>query len=195
VLLAQGEALFAARGPEAARAFLEPLVQRAPDLSDAGHMLAEVLEDLGDERGAIEQHLRTLRLDTQLDALSGEPEPKEIDAIAEVAEATLGSLPETTRQRLGDVAVLLEARPSQELVASGFDSRALGLFEGPTSVEMGMMWSPAEPTRIVLFTHCLLDAFGGDDEELREQVRITVLHEVGHYLGLEEEDMVRLGLD
>mgnify|MGYP005813335487 CR=1 FL=1 len=49
------------------------------------------------------------------------------------------------------------------------------------------------PTRIVLFTSNLLASFADDD--LEEQVEITVLHEVGHYFGLDENDMVRLGLE
>lgn len=194
VLLAEAEALCHACGPTHARDFLVALVERAPDLSDARHRLADVLEELGDREGAILQHLQTLWLDCEMDALEGCSDCADVELIAEVAEATLEGLPEPVKAKLGNVAVVLEPRPSRDLVMSGFDSRALGLFEGPTSAEHGMMCAPPELSRIVLFTRCLLDAFGAEREELVEQVRITVLHEIGHYLGLEEESLARLGL-
>jgi predicted Zn-dependent protease with MMP-like domain len=50
------------------------------------------------------------------------------------------------------------------------------------------------PTRIVLYACNLLAEFP-DPVDLQEQVEITVLHEVGHYFGLDEDDMERLGLD
>jgi predicted Zn-dependent protease with MMP-like domain len=195
VLLAEGEALWRACGAARARDFLVSLVEGAPDLSDARHMLAEVLEELGESEKAIEQHLQTLWLDSEMDALGGCPESAEVEWIAEVAEATLAQLPDNIATKLGNVAAILEPRPSLELVKSGFDSRALGLFEGPTSVEHGMLSAPPELSRIVLYTGCLVDAFGTEREELEAQVRITVLHEIGHYFGLEEDELERLGLD
>jgi predicted Zn-dependent protease with MMP-like domain len=50
------------------------------------------------------------------------------------------------------------------------------------------------PTRIVLYT-ANLTASCQDQDELEREVEITVLHEVGHYFGLDEDDMERLGLD
>jgi len=49
-------------------------------------------------------------------------------------------------------------------------------------------------TRIVLFAENLALDFP-DADDFEKQVRITVLHELGHYFGLDEDDMVRLGLD
>ncbi len=82
----------------------------------------------------------------------------------------------------------LEPRPSEELVREGFDPRAYGIFEGNMHDEDAPV-----PTCITLFTHNLLADF--DDDELEEQLEITILHEVGHYFGLDEDDMERLGLD
>jgi predicted Zn-dependent protease with MMP-like domain len=52
----------------------------------------------------------------------------------------------------------------------------------------------AAPTRIVLYACNLLAEFP-EAEDLREQVEVTVLHEVGHFFGLDEDDLERLGLD
>jgi predicted Zn-dependent protease with MMP-like domain len=93
-------------------------------------------------------------------------------------------------RRLEHVPVILEDRPSGSLVAEGFDPRAFGLFEGPTD---GVRDEPA-PTRIVLYAANLLAEFP-DEPELSEQIEVTVLHEVGHFFGLEEEELERLGLD
>lgn len=55
------------------------------------------------------------------------------------------------------------------------------------------------PTRVYLFREALLDQVGPDDDDpeatLREEIAVTLLHEIGHYFGLEEEDLERLGYD
>lgn len=192
---ARGEALWRARGPEQACAYLERTVAAAPDLLDVRHLFAEALREAGCHRASREQHLETLRLDVELDALSGVPSPEDEQLIVECAEQVLDELPAELKGKLGHVAIVLEPRPSVELVQNGFDSRALGLFEGPTLIEHGEFGMPEAPSRIVLFSACLLDAYGGEKEEFCAQVRITVLHELGHFLGLEEQDMERLGLE
>jgi predicted Zn-dependent protease with MMP-like domain len=99
-------------------------------------------------------------------------------------------------ERLGPVAILIEPRPSRELVEEGIDARILGLFEGATSEELSGPDAPLTTTRILVFSHNLGDAFAGEPEaKLRAEVRVTVLHEVGHFFGLEEDDMERLGLE
>jgi predicted Zn-dependent protease with MMP-like domain len=192
---ARGEALWRAQGAEAASDFLLEILAVAPDLVDARHLCAEALREAGHEEASRGQHLEVLRMDVELDALSGVPSPADEHAIAELAERVLEELPAELVSRLGHVAIVLEPRPSAELVQSGFDSRALGLFEGSTLIEHGELGVAEVPSRIVLFTACLIDAFGADQAELRDQVRITVLHELGHFLGLEEHNMERLGLD
>lgn len=168
---------------------LKRVLEIDPDFADAHHTLGLMLEDLGDEAGMVHHFLRTLALDEKLDAERSLGTPEEIDRIEQVARRTLESLPDEFGKLLRSVPVLLEPRPSQSLVESGFDPRAYGLFEGP---EHGERDIPA-PTRVVLFTSNLLASYA--DEELDEQVEITVLHEVGHYFRLDEDDMERLGLD
>jgi predicted Zn-dependent protease with MMP-like domain len=167
---------------------LKRVLEADPDFADAHHTLGLALEELGDEPGAIHHFLRTRVLDAKLDN-RGAGGAEELALIERVARETLEGLPEEFASKLRSVPVILEHRPSRSLVESGFDPRALGLFEGP---EHGRDDVPA-PTRVVLFTSNLLAGFAGD--ELEEQVEITVLHEVGHYFGLDEDDMERLGLD
>jgi predicted Zn-dependent protease with MMP-like domain len=168
---------------------LKRVLETDPDFADAHHTLGLALEELGDEQGMVHHFMRTRVLDAKLDKDKNVGTPEELALIERVARETIESLPEEFGKRLKDVPIILEHRPSRSVVESGFDPRAFGLFEGP---EHGRDDVPA-PTRVVLFTSNLLASFADDD--LEEQVEITVLHEVGHYFGLEEEDMVRLGLD
>jgi len=174
---------------ESAVAELKRVLELDPEFADAHHTLGLLLEELGDETGMVHHFLQTLALDTKLDRERQDGVAPDVDRIERVARTTIDDLPEEFASLLRNVPILLEARPSGALVENGFDPRAYGLFDGP---EHGDDDIPA-PTRIVLFTSNLLSSFSG--EELDEQVEITVLHEVGHYFGLDEEDMVRLGLD
>ena len=76
----------------------------------------------------------------------------------------------------------------------GFDPRALGLFEGADDAGQRSGEIQVAPTRIVLFYANLLASFP-DEDALREEIDITIRHEVGHFFGLDEDDMERLGLE
>ena len=129
-----------------------------------------------------------LALDGTLDSSARVGAPEELDYIE--ASRAVRKACFTLGERLEHVPVVLEPRPSRDLVQDGFDPRALGLFEGPTD---GDSDTPA-PTRIVLFTSNLLVDFV-EEEELREQIEITLLHEIGHFFNLDEDDLKRLGLE
>jgi predicted Zn-dependent protease with MMP-like domain len=174
---------------DGAAAELRRVLELDPEFADAHYALGLALEELGDEAGTVHHFLRTRALDAKLDKERGVGAKADVDAIERVARETLDGLPEPFAGKLANVPIMLENRPNRAIVETGFDPRAFGLFEGP---EHGQTDIPA-PTRIVLFTSNLLANFQG--EELEEQVEVTVLHEVGHYFGLEEDDMERLGLD
>jgi predicted Zn-dependent protease with MMP-like domain len=193
--ICRAEALSRAEGPSAAAEFLNGVVAEEPDFADAHHYLAELYCELGQDRAATQHHLETLRLDQLTDLVS---EPASVDlqaAIAAEAGRVLATLPSNLRQRVAHVPVFLQPRSSERLIAEGFDARSLGLFEGRNLAETSLDDLGAEPTAITLFTNCLIDAFGDEQDELLEQVRITVLHEVGHYFCLDEEQLAELGLD
>jgi predicted Zn-dependent protease with MMP-like domain len=177
-------------GPESAIPWLERVMAIAPDHADACYALGCAAEERGDGEAMIEHYLRVHALDARADRAARLGSDAELAQIERVAAEVLAELPERFASLLGHVPVVLEQRPSRSLVRDGFDPRALGLFDGP---EHGDHGTPA-PTRIVLFVNNLLADFP-DPDELEEQVEITLLHEIGHYFGLDEDDMVRLGLD
>ena len=112
-------------------------------------------------------------------------------AQAEVA-ATVAALPSPLAAHAQFLTVSYEDRPGRALVREGYDPDLLGLFIGPP------MAHPEEsplPSQIVLFLRNLWDFAEGDQEIFREEVRTTYLHELGHYLGLDEIDLEERGLD
>jgi predicted Zn-dependent protease with MMP-like domain len=166
-------------------------IDEEPDNPDAHYEAGVAYEELGEEQERRREFLEVLRLDS-LSPLSPLPECEAI--IGQEVEATLSELPAHLSERLGSVAILVEPRPSRAAVRDGVDPRLLGLFEGATSEELSGPDAPLTATRIQIFSHNLASAFE-DEASLRAEVRITVLHEIGHFFGLEEEDLERLGLD
>ena len=108
--------------------------------------------------------------------------------------ATLRAVPEELRAHLRDVPVLFEARPSPRLLNEGWEEDLLGLFEGENFGET-VGDGPPHPPTITLFLENLRDLAGDDPQAFRQEVRTTLLHEIGHYLGLEEKDLVARDLE
>ena len=190
--LLSGELAWDRDGPQAALPHLLRAVELDRDDADSRYRLALAYEELGDHQRMRRELMQVRALDAEADRRAGVGTEEELTFIAEVAADAIAALPDELAARLAHVPVVLEPRPSLHLVSEGFDPRALGLFEGPGQLD-GHDAIEA-PTRIVLYTANLL-AEPGDDDELAEQIEITVLHEIGHYFGFEEEDMQRLGLE
>jgi len=169
------------------------LVAAEPDFSDAHYALADVYGELKEDALRVAHFMRVLELDEKDDEESGFDASSFQELIVKSAEAALAALPSPYLERLKGVPVLLEPRPSRALVKNGFDPRALALFEAPTPVAPeGEQLSP--PTRIVLFTANLPAEFE-DEEELASEIEITLLHEIGNYYSLSDEELDRLGLE
>jgi predicted Zn-dependent protease with MMP-like domain len=178
--------------PRRARRHLEAAVAADPSFADAWHALGMAHDALGRTADRATAWLRCRALDL------AEARPGwhlSAAAFGREAEKALESLPEKLRSKLEGVAVLAADLPSEAQVRDGVDPRLLGLFSGRsvTDVEYSS-GQPVEPNVIHLFQRNL-EADCGSRTELLEQIRITVLHETAHYLGLEEDDLEALGLD
>ena len=112
-------------------------------------------------------------------------------ALAEV-EATLEALPEPLRERAEKLPVTFERFPNAGLQADGIEADTLGLFTGPEFADEGNV---PMPPQIILFLENLWDIAEGDMEIFREEVHTTFLHELGHYLGLDEDELTDRGLE
>jgi len=113
-------------------------------------------------------------------------------ARAEVAE-TIRSLPADLQAHADHVPVIFERWPDDALVADGFDPDLLGLFAGD-ALDVGDTEAGPLPHQILLFLENLWDFAEQDEEIYREEVRVTYIHEFGHYLGLEEHELEARGL-
>ncbi len=107
-------------------------------------------------------------------------------------EAAVSSLPKPLRARAGKLPVTFERRPNRELQADGIDSDTLGLFVGAEFAEEGIV---PLPSQIILFLKNLWGIAGNDALVFRDEVRTTFLHELGHYLGLDEDELTERGLE
>jgi predicted Zn-dependent protease with MMP-like domain len=114
-------------------------------------------------------------------------------ALAEV-EATLAELPPPLRDRAAPLPVTFEPAPSADFVTEGIEPDTLGLFTGPAFDEEEHSASPVPP-QIILYLHNLWDFAAGDEDIYLEEVHTTYLHELGHYLGLDEDDLTERGLE
>lgn len=120
------------------------------------------------------------------------------DRLTQIAADTVGAaqrqLPADIRAVARDVPVHYERVPAAELIAEGFEPDILGLFTGsPHGTELAHD-NPAPP-QILLYLESLWDFADGDLEVFREEVRLTYLHELGHYLGWDEDQLTARGLD
>jgi len=108
-------------------------------------------------------------------------------------QETLSELPQTVRGAASKVPVIYERRPGDALVEDGLDADLLGLFVGDPMAEEGQ--GSSLPAQILLFLENLWEFVEGDPEAYAEEVQTTYLHELGHYLGLDEIDLEERGLE
>ena len=93
-----------------------------------------------------------------------------------------------------NVPVLVEDFPSVDLVRTeDVSPQILGIFIGTPRTQAVLTNQVPDLDRIILFQKNL-EKICQDREDLIDQIQVTLRHEVGHYLGLDEDDLERLGL-
>jgi predicted Zn-dependent protease with MMP-like domain len=113
---------------------------------------------------------------------------------APVVETTQKKLPVPLRPFAAAIPVHYEALPGQDLLDEGFDDDILGLFTGSAHGSELREDQPM-PAQIILFLENLWDFADADPAIFRDEVRITYLHELGHYFGWDEDDLAARELD
>jgi predicted Zn-dependent protease with MMP-like domain len=111
----------------------------------------------------------------------------------ELVERAVDGLPPELSSLLENVAIVVEDWPgrSRQPAAGGRGDDLYGLYEGVPLTERGDAYYGVLPDRITIFRGPLERDFGAD--ELEEQVRITVVHEIAHFFGFDEERLEELG--
>ncbi len=120
---------------------------------------------------------------------------KQLTALAEsVVSAARRRLPAAVRTAAEQVPVCYEPYPNVALQAEGWEPDILGLFVGHEHGGELAEGAPLPP-QILLFLENLWDYAEGDEAVYRDEVRLTYLHELGHYLGWDEDEISQRGLD
>ncbi len=111
------------------------------------------------------------------------------ERFAKIVEQVLDSLPEPFRDRIHNVAVLVEDYPPDQPRHPRRPRRLLlGIFHGVPRTKKSFFDQPMGPDHIVLYQKNI-EAICSTDEQICEQIRRTVIHELGHYFGMSEEQL------
>jgi predicted Zn-dependent protease with MMP-like domain len=118
------------------------------------------------------------------------------DQIRNEVARVLDRLPRRFREQMRNVEFIVEERPSMELLREeGLDPRCdtlYGIYQGVPLPDRSSLDPPLLPDKITIFAEPLFRDFP-DPEELRDEIRVTVLHEIAHYFGMDEEEVEDLG--
>ena len=107
------------------------------------------------------------------------------------------SLPPKFLTRLENVDVVVEDEPTEEdLELAGIEpgGTLLGLYHGVPQSQRGPWYGNLLPDRIVIYQRPI-EAVARDRREIRKEIRITIMHEIGHYFGLAEDDLAEAGYE
>jgi predicted Zn-dependent protease with MMP-like domain/Flp pilus assembly protein TadD len=176
---------------EDAEATLRAAVER-PDAPGRAHQLLAFLLDYTGRRAEAEAHFRkAATLDPHLPAAPPRLTEAEFDT---AVEAAVRDLPARVREHLKNVEIGVENYPDRELCRRHDCSpTTLGLFVG-TPLTLRQEGQVELPDRVILFQRSLENSCSKRAELVRE-IAVTLEHEVGHYLGFSEEDLVERGYE
>ncbi|MES2209505.1 MAG: metallopeptidase family protein [Chloroflexota bacterium] len=117
------------------------------------------------------------------------------DAFADLVDRAIASIPSPFRDALVEVAIVIDDWPTDDqLLDNGLslDDDLYGLYEGVPRTEFQADWLTV-PNRITLFRMPLQEDFP-DPDALAEEVRITVIHELAHHMGIDDDRLEELGI-
>ena len=111
-----------------------------------------------------------------------------------VTEA-IRQLPEEFRDKLENVAIIVEDYPSEELMTQmnlSEDETLFGLYEGIPLTERGFFEQPLHPDRIFIFQRAIEDECESP-EEIKSELKTTLIHEVAHFFGMDDDYLKEIG--
>ncbi len=119
------------------------------------------------------------------------------EQFAALVEKALSDLPDRFRELLQGVVVDVEPMPDRRTCREMEEDdprELLGLYQGTPLTERGVEYDGGLPDRIVIYQRNI-ERLCRSPREIIEQVRTTVLHEVGHHFGLDEDELEELGYE
>lgn len=122
--------------------------------------------------------------------------PVSRERFSEIVAEEMNALPDDVHRHLVNVAIVVEDEPDREtLLDLGLDPEEdslYGFYDGTPIDERGDSFAFALPDRIVIYYRPLTEDYG-DEYHLRREIRKTVVHEVGHFFGLSDREIERMG--
>ncbi len=192
----EGQILFELGEFTRARRSLEKSDALEPETAHTLYHLALVAEHLGEYEAADELFERSDQLQPEVYPMPVRMPEAQFE---QAAEEALKSLPQDIRRYVSHCPIQIADLPDHDLVAGdSLSPQILGLFQGVPATEPGASPTlgtlPRLATDSVLLFKRNLEKVAKTREDLVEQIQITVKHEIGHYLGLDEDDLDRHGL-
>ncbi|MCX7933632.1 MAG: metallopeptidase family protein [Planctomycetota bacterium] len=157
----------------------------------AHSVLAWIAEREHDARAAREHDLAAYESDPE-----GFPLPLEIDEqfCRQTVAETLEELPRIYREMIAQVPIVVQPHPDPWMLRGNeIGASAFGAYIGKSLLDSSVQDSGDIPPTIYIFSRCLARRCRSR-EEARAELRLTILHELAHYLGFDEDEMERLGL-
>jgi predicted Zn-dependent protease with MMP-like domain len=189
--LEYGQASFELARFDEARRVYQVLARDFPDEAWAHHALGLLAERRGEDPQPYFERARAVSPEEFPPPVHLSPEAFD-RAVAEAIEA----LPEHAKPALENCIIDVQPIPSDEdLAQGGVSPLILGLFRGHAVDERSPVEAADHQTAHITLYQNNLERFATTREDLLEEIRITVLHEVGHLLGLDEDELYERGLD
>src|SRR5437870_2697259 len=116
-------------------------------------------------------------------------------AFEKLISESIRELPEEFRNKLENVAVIIEDYPSEELrqqMGLSPEDTLFGLYEGVPLTERAFFAQPLYPDRILIFQRAIEDECDSP-EEVKEELKITLVHEIAHFFGMDDDYLEDLG--
>ena len=101
-------------------------------------------------------------------------------------ERAIGSLPPELQKAMSNVEIVVEEENAE-------DPDLFGLYLGIPLTERDTGYAGVLPDKIAIYRLPLVEEFGDDSEVLEDEIRITVLHEIAHHFGIDEDRLTELG--
>jgi predicted Zn-dependent protease with MMP-like domain/Flp pilus assembly protein TadD len=187
----EGQILFETARFEDGRRALEQAVLMDSESAHAVYHLALVLERLGEDEEAERAFRRANALDPDHYAV---PVRVQDAVFQRASEDALANLPRSIREAVENVPILVRDLPEEDLLtAENVSPTILGIFIGVPRTEAALTEQARDVNRVILFKKNL-EKICRTRAELVEQIQTTLQHEIGHYLGLDDDDLERIGL-
>lgn len=118
-----------------------------------------------------------------------------VEYFRELVEEAIDTIPLKFARQVRNLAIVIEEAPSGELLDEmemDEDDILLGLYQGTPLNERGWGYGNQLPDRITLFQHSIEDDCNDDEEEIIIAIGETLIHELGHYFGMSEAEIMEV---